>query len=160
MKIKRGFATTATIITFFIVGASGVMLFFHIKPGSIKLIHEYVGLAMVIACILHIVPNFSPFKKYFIGKKLAIIMFALLVGIGAIYSIPSKQKPPLKEVYSRVIGLNLSQAIKILNTDQNSFNKFLNDNHLYFNDVSVKKFAEEGNLKVDAVIKALLKSDN
>lgn len=73
MKISRPIATTTTIATFFLVGATGALMFFDFKNHNIKTIHEYIGIVMVLACALHIVVNFAAFKKYFTGKKLGFI---------------------------------------------------------------------------------------
>ena len=62
MKKFRSFATSLTTATFIIVGISGVMLFFNMKSLGAKLIHEYIGLAMMAVCVMHIVANFGSFK--------------------------------------------------------------------------------------------------
>ena len=62
MKISKPVGTTSTIVTFVVVGITGVLMFFDIKSSGIKVLHEYVGMAMVIACVLHIMANLTPFK--------------------------------------------------------------------------------------------------
>ena len=54
MKVSKPIATTATIATFAIVGVTGVFMFFDLKNYGIKIAHEYIGMVMVLACVLHI----------------------------------------------------------------------------------------------------------
>ena len=61
MKNLRTFGTGATVATFAVMAVSGAALFFGLRGGNLKLIHEYVGAAMIIACVLHIIVNFKAF---------------------------------------------------------------------------------------------------
>lgn len=72
MKISRPIATTTTIATFFLVGATGALMFFDFKNHNIKTIHEYISIVMVLACALHIVVNFAALKNILQAKSLAL----------------------------------------------------------------------------------------
>ncbi len=55
MKFKlRDIATSSTTVVFFIVGLSGVMLYFKIFDSQVKELHEILGLAFVAAAVLHV----------------------------------------------------------------------------------------------------------
>lgn len=156
MKAIKNIGTTATIITFFIVGATSVLMFFHLNNGAAKLTHEYLGLVMVVACVLHIMANFSAFKKYFGGIKLAII--ALCISITLIFTAlaPSTGAPAVKQVYFQVLNLKLSQATKIFDTNVSEFDKFLSDKNLTFEDLSIRNFALKNKIKEDEILRAIL----
>jgi len=48
------YATSWTIATFAVVGATGVLIFFHIGNGYLMGLHEWVGMAFVAAAVLHV----------------------------------------------------------------------------------------------------------
>ncbi|ABK82295.1 DUF4405 domain-containing protein [Campylobacter fetus] len=156
MKASKPIGTTATIVTFIVVGITGVLMFFDIKSSGIKVLHEYIGMAMVIACVLHIMANLTPFKKYFAGKKLAIMGVLFAASVVFIAATPNNPKPPLKDVYQNFTNLNLSTAEKIFGTNESLFNEYLNKNGLKFEDISVKEFAAKNNIKENDLVKKLL----
>lgn len=69
MKIKQKFETPIALWSFLIVGLSGVLMFVNIKTKSLVLIHEYVGLILILGIFLHSVANLKPFKSYFTKEK-------------------------------------------------------------------------------------------
>ncbi|MBT0611510.1 DUF4405 domain-containing protein [Campylobacter hyointestinalis] len=156
MKISKPVGTTSTIVTFVVVGITGILMFFDIKSSGIKVLYEYVGMAMVIACVLHIMANLTPFKKYFVGKKLAIMSVLFTASVVFIAVTPNNQKPPFKEVYQNFTNLNLSTVETIFGTNENLFNEYLNKNGLKFEDISIKEFATKNNIKENDLVKALL----
>ncbi|MBO7154760.1 MAG: DUF4405 domain-containing protein, partial [Campylobacter sp.] len=124
MKVSKSVATTATIATFVIVGATGAFMFFNIKSYGIKSIHEYIGMAMILACILHIFANFAGFKRYFNGLKLASIVTCIAIAVAFVTfsQNPHKAQIPQKELYNSFLDMNLSSAIMALNSDETAFN--------------------------------------
>ncbi|AII14765.1 hypothetical membrane protein (DUF4405 domain) [Campylobacter iguaniorum] len=156
MKLTKPIGTTATIVTFIVVGVTGVLMFFHLNNGAMKLLHEYVGLAMIVACIVHIIANLTLFKKYFIGKKLIAIAILLAISIVSLELMPNGQKPPFKDVYANFLQLSLSQAKLAFSTNEDTFNEFLNKNNLKFEDISVEKFVAKNNIKESDLVKILI----
>jgi len=73
---KRDIATSATALLFTVIGTTGVLMYFHILDNYTKQMHEILGLAFVVAILLHIMVNFKNMKKYF-SKK---IFFVLKTG--------------------------------------------------------------------------------
>lgn len=76
----RPWATPLTIGAFVLMAVTGLLMFFHVQIGLVKLAHEWLSLVMVSAVGLHIVINWRAFKRYFSQKAaIAIIsLFALL----------------------------------------------------------------------------------
>lgn len=76
------------LTVFAAVAVTGVLLFFHIKNGPIVVIHEWLGMAFVIAGVLHIVLNFRQFLSYcklaraWIGIVLALVLVGLFALAG------------------------------------------------------------------------------
>ena len=156
MKVSKPIATTATIATFFIVGATGVFMFFGLKNYGIKTIHEYVGIAMVLACVLHIFANLAPFKKYFSGKKLGFISGAIVLCVIFMLFAPNS-KSAQKELYSSFMAVNLNNAIIAFNSDKTAIENYLNSKNIKFEDINLKKFISKNNLNEAEFIKILIK---
>jgi len=88
----KSWATPLIIATFIISAVTGVLLFFHIKGGLIKPVHEWLSWALVTGGVLHTVANWKSFTNYFSRKAaLAIISTGLIVTIAAI-TIPTQGK--------------------------------------------------------------------
>ncbi|MDD5786460.1 DUF4405 domain-containing protein [Campylobacter lanienae] len=156
MKVSKPIATTATIATFFIVGATGVFMFFDLKNYGIKTIHEYVGIAMVLACVLHIFANLAPFKKYFSGKKLGFISSAIVLCVIFMLFAPNS-KSAQKELYSIFMAVNLNNAIIAFNSNKTAIENYLNSKNIKFEDINLKEFIAKNNLNEAEFIKILIK---
>lgn len=156
MKVSKPIATTVTIATFFIVGATGVFMFFDLKNYGIKTIHEYVGIAMVLACVLHIFANLAPFKKYFSGKKLGFISGAIVLCVIFMLFAPNS-KSAQKELYSSFMAVNLNNAIIAFNSDKTAIENYLNSKNIKFEDINLKEFIAKNNLNEAEFIKILIK---
>lgn len=159
MKISRPIATTATIATFFLVGATGALMFFDLKNHNIKTIHEYIGIVMVLACALHIVVNFVAFKKYFTGKKLGFIALSIAVAVAFMIFTPTSsnmQKNPQKELYNSFMSANLNNAITLLNSDKTVLNSYLDSKNIKFEDINIREFITKNRLNEQEFINILL----
>lgn len=101
MNIKRDWATPITIGAFFLSAVTGVLMFFHWDIGLNKLAHEWLSWILLIGVSLHMLSNFTSFKKYFSLRKAQVLMgiFALVL---ALSFIPAGEKgeppfiPPMK----------------------------------------------------------------
>lgn len=47
-------------LTFAIVAVTGVLLFFHVRAGALKAVHEWVSVAFVAASAVHVALNWRP----------------------------------------------------------------------------------------------------
>ena len=83
MKHLRAYATPLTIGTFLIMGATGILMFFHTNTTLNKVVHEYVGLVMVAAVLLHVVLNWRAFQTYFKRPVALTLMTASAVMLAA-----------------------------------------------------------------------------
>lgn len=83
MKIKREWSTPITAGAFLLTAVTGVLMFFHLDSGLNKTVHEWLSWILVIGAGLHIVSNYSGFKRYFSARKGQVFMggFALLLAL-------------------------------------------------------------------------------
>lgn len=74
----KNFSTTPTIALFLILSVTGTFLLFHVAGPTVKILHEWLGLAFVIFALLHVFANWALMKRYLVGGKAAMIV-AMLV---------------------------------------------------------------------------------
>ena len=157
MKNLRLFGTSATIISFALIVLSGVGLFFGIKAGFIKTAHEWIGLVMVIATLVHIAANWRGFLGYFKGAKTAAIILPVVIVLGAwVYSttIPKDSSAMWKKglAYEKLIMMD------VLNGNKAGFAEFLASKGIDApTNISIKDFAKANKLKEDELLNAILK---
>ena len=111
----RDIATSFTTTTFLVIGISGVMMFFHFFDSSVKELHEILGLAFVVAAVLHVIMNWKSMKNYF-SKKIfisAVIIVAVISGI-FISVNSSKAENPKKLLMQKVLDASIIDSFKLL----------------------------------------------
>ena len=161
MKNLRTFGTGATVATFAVMAVSGAALFFGLRGGNLKLIHEYVGAAMIIACVLHIIVNFRAFTNYFKGLK-GILITAFSVILIALCFVSfgggNGKAPVAKMLYPAVLNLSVSEAKIAFKTDETKFSEFLQNANLANANLnlSINEFAKANNIKADDIVRAIL----
>lgn len=83
MTVPRHWATPLTIGAFLLMAVTGLLMFFHLDQGLNKVAHEWLGWAMVVAVVLHVIPNWPAFKRHLTqptGRAL-IGVFVLLLAL-------------------------------------------------------------------------------
>lgn len=163
MKNIRLFGTGATIITFVLVALSGVALFFGVRGGIIKTVHEWVGLIMVVAALAHIVANWRGFLGYFKGAKAVAIILpvvVLLAGWGYSTTLPKDGASMWKKglAYQKLVMLDINTAIETFGGDKARFSEFLASKGIDAPaNISIKDFAKANKLKENELLDAMLK---
>ena len=120
MKHLRAYATPLTIGTFLIMGATGILLFFHTNTTLNKVVHEYVGLVMVAAVILHVVLNWRAFQTYFKRPVALTLMGASAVMLAASFVSLGEETGgtrPDMAVLQMVSSASLTDLAPIMGTD-------------------------------------------
>ncbi len=56
--------TSFTAFTFAVAGTTGLMMFFHIRVPFIKEFHEWIGVAMAVCGVLHLIIHWKTFCGY------------------------------------------------------------------------------------------------
>jgi hypothetical protein len=95
VKIKRELATPITIGAFLISAVTGVLMFFHLDIGLNKVAHEWLSWMLLLGVVLHIVVNFSGFKRYFSRRnELLVIGFFVLLLLLSFFPLAGDSEPP------------------------------------------------------------------
>lgn len=63
---------------FLIIAGSGLLMFFHVHAGALKVLHEWIGLFFVAAGILHVTLNWKKFQSYLTERRAAVSIIAAL----------------------------------------------------------------------------------
>lgn len=95
MTTLRRWATPMTIGAFMLMSITGILMFFHIEVGLIKVAHEWLSWLMVIAVGLHVTLNWKIFSRYFSQKPaVAIIgLFAVLMVASMLIPVDERRGP-------------------------------------------------------------------
>lgn len=83
----RAWAGPVTIGSFVVVAATGLLMFFHLNFGLIKVAHEWLSVLFVIGALAHIVLNWKPLLAY-LRKPLGVTIVAVFLVLGAVSFVP------------------------------------------------------------------------
>lgn len=97
----RKWATPLTIGAFALSAISGVLLFFHVNLGLVKVVHEWGSWFLVIGGALHVIGSRRAFAQYFsrptakaIMAAFALVIVASLLPLGGSPGGHKKRLPP------------------------------------------------------------------
>ena len=88
----RRWATPLTIGAFILMAVTGILMFFHVQLGIIKVAHEWLSWAMVIAVGLHVTLHWKTFNRYFTQKPAMAVIGLFVVIMVASMLIPGKDE--------------------------------------------------------------------
>jgi hypothetical protein len=79
--LSRTWISPLVAVAFGVIGVTGLLLFFHVKNGSIVTLHEWFGWAFVLTGAVHLLLNWRPLASYFCCRSafIALTLSALLV---------------------------------------------------------------------------------
>lgn len=120
MKAKT-VSTTPVIALFMIISVTGVFLLLHVGSGSMKAIHEWLGLAFVVFGLLHAGANWQLMKRYLGGLKGAVIGIMLAATLAYSVLSPSAENgKPDRAVLGQVMRAPLTTVALLYDQEVNS----------------------------------------
>lgn len=107
--IIKNISTTSTIALFLIISVTGILLLLHMGGGSIKVVHEWLGVAFVIFGLLHVTANWRLMKGYLGGWKVAAIG-GILISTVAFTMVPQAESKgsPVRAMFRQAINSPIS----------------------------------------------------
>ena len=154
MKIKQKFATPITLWGFLVVGFCGVLMFIDIKTKNLTLIHEYVGLILILGIFLHSIANLKPFKSYFTKEKgvvFGIVFIAICVVFYLFYPQPKNMKKGkiLNDVLQTSLNKSVNNTLFYFDINKNIFSEFCSKNSFDCSnlDINLREFATKNSKK-------------
>lgn len=117
MKLNRNYVTPFISLIFFVLGISGMLMFFHLFDGYTEVVHEFFGLFFFICAIFHIILNWKALKIHF--KKGVFIPAALALAVISILFIVEQQSSPKVDtiLLERISKAPIDDAFKALQVD-------------------------------------------
>lgn len=128
MKLKRDYITPFISLTFFVVGISGILMFFHLFDGYTEVVHECLGMFFFVCAIFHVILNWKGLKMHF--KRGVFIPAALgILVISVTFMVFQQLYPPADFVlFNQIIKAPLYDAFTALGVDYPEASKRLEDN--------------------------------
>ena len=132
--VKKGLikdiATSSTTLIFLVVGITGVMMYFHLYNGEVKLMHEILGLVFIGAALIHVFANFKQMKQYFSKKiffSISALVFVAVIG----FVIESQSKgggvDPKKLAIQKVLSSPIEKTFVLFSEDMDESKMKLED---------------------------------
>jgi hypothetical protein len=134
----RNWATPLTIGTFIVTGVSGILLFFKINLGISKEIHEWIGILMVLGCIIHSISNWKAFKNYF-TKPVGLTVVGIFLVLGAISFVTSGQSEggiSPRQIFQTMQNIPLTTAAQVVKSNPEAIKAKLEDKGIVVNNTN------------------------
>lgn len=119
MNRFRTWAGALTIGSFIVMSVTGILMFFHLNIGMIKLAHELMSWLFVIGAVAHVVVNWKAFFGYF-RTPLGAAIIGIVVLLGAVSFLPMggpHGRPPFMEIMAAMEQASLELVAQVLKRD-------------------------------------------
>ena len=91
MKTKTGTRRITSILvglTFSVVAVTGVLMFLHVKSGTIVNLHQWLGIAFAAAAVIHLCVNWRAFSGYLGHRSFWVCLVAVALVCAVVLSLP------------------------------------------------------------------------
>lgn len=134
MRLSRNFITPLVTIVFLVVAITGVLMLFHIFDGFTEVVHEILGLFLILFSVLHIILNWKSLiihfkKRVFIPATIAVVVISVLLIVQQ-YKNPQFDTILLERITNAPIG----DVIKVLQVDSVEAVKRLKETGVPYNE--------------------------
>ncbi len=128
MKLNRNYVTPFISLVFFVVGLSGLLMFFHLFDGYTEVVHEFLGVFFVVCAVFHIILNWRGLRVHFKKGVFIPALLGILV-ISVILIIGESMYPPVDTVIiNKIVKAPIDSAFKALEVDYSEAVKRLETN--------------------------------
>ena len=121
-KLQRSWVTPLVAGSFFLMAVTGILMFFHWDTGLNKVVHEWLGWAMVIAVVLHVLVNFQGFKNMFrttMGKGiLGLFSLILVLSFFNLSGNSDGGKPPFMSSVNVLSNASITELSQVSHIDE------------------------------------------
>lgn len=146
-------ATSLTALVFLVVGASGVLLYFHLYESRVKELHETLGLLFAAAALLHVYFNWKGMKRYFPRKLFAVYAAAVALTAVVFAASASDGPNPKRLLIDKVLNAPLPVAYALLGTNPEQGRKLLETRGIYTKGTSsIAEIAKHNGVSPFAVV--------
>lgn len=111
----KKYSTPLTATTAIVACITGVMMFFNFFKGDVKAMHEWLGMAFVVATVLHLVRHRRPLTFMMKqGRTLVLLVMTLLVSAAFLYPGAEKQSNPIRPMINAVLRAPIKDLAPVL----------------------------------------------
>lgn len=105
---KRSWVTPLTLGSFILCAVSGILLFFHVNIGLIKMAHQWLSWIFVIGAFWHMGLNWKPLRGT-IGKPVGATIVVVFLAVTAVSFMPlvEQRQSPVRKALTVVMDLPL-----------------------------------------------------
>lgn len=86
----RRLTSIVTGLTFLLVSVTGILMFFHVKSGTIVNLHEWLGIGFLVAAGWHLAINWRAFATYLNNRVFWVGALGVALACALIISLPSE----------------------------------------------------------------------
>lgn len=98
-----------------VICITGVMMFYGVFKGEVQAMHEWLGMAFVVAVVLHLVRHRRPVVHLMTQQRtLVLIGLTALISASFIVLAPAKEGNPVRQVVSSVMRAPISDLAPVL----------------------------------------------
>lgn len=153
----RDVATSFTATMFLVIAISGIMMYFHFMDRAVKELHEVIGLAFVVAALLHIYVNWAAMKRYFSKKVfIAAVVIVGLISAGYISVGLSEGESPKKLIVAKVLEAPLAESFALFGGYAQAETKLQKHGIKLADAKSIKELAKANNSSPYELVKLLM----
>jgi hypothetical protein len=148
----RTWAGPVTIGSFVAVAFTGILMFFHLNTGLMKLAHEWMSWLLVLGVIAHLIVNWKPFLRYFTRPAAIGIMMVLFL-LGALSALPQGRsgghRHPLAGAFMALEESSLHVVAQVVKRPSDSLLKELQARNVRVRDAeqTIREIAAENNVR-------------
>lgn len=92
ISVFSRYATPFITGLFLVSLISGIALFFHVGPGGVHGMHEWLSMLLILPFVLHLWKNWRPMTGYFRHAPMAVALAVSAIAAGA-FLIPTGETP-------------------------------------------------------------------
>ena len=113
--LLRRYATPITAALAVVVCVTGIMMFFKFYKSEVEAVHEWLGMAFVVATVLHLLRHRLLFVQLLTQRRTQ-VLFALtaLVTAAFLFLAPTKAESPIKATVNAVLQAPLEDVAPVL----------------------------------------------
>lgn len=117
MKLSRNLVTPVIALVFVAVGASGVLMLFHLADGFTEVLHEVLGLVFVLFASLHVTINWKSMRSHFGKRNFTIAAAVVAIVSTGLIILERAQLPVDLIIMDKIVKAPISDSFKVLGID-------------------------------------------
>jgi lysylphosphatidylglycerol synthetase-like protein (DUF2156 family) len=113
--LLKKYATQLTAALAVVIVITGVMMFFSVYKRQVEALHEWLGMAFVLAVVLHLTRHRKPLLTMLSQSRMRILILLTALIAAALIGFPSsKESNPIKQMIGAVLRAPIGEVAPVL----------------------------------------------